>query len=80
MFLTVKYSGKVKARARTNGSVQRKHVAIEEAAAPTVTSEAIFYPQGTIFAHDGTLQPVIFQTLSFKPTTWIMFLYISTAS
>jgi hypothetical protein len=51
MFLTEKHSGEVKARACANGSVQRKHVAKEEAAAPTVTSEAIFI-QGTIFAHE----------------------------
>ena len=42
MFITEKRSGEVKARACANGSVQRKHVAKEEDAAPTVTSEAIF--------------------------------------
>ena len=42
MFLTEKRSGEVKARACANGSVQRTHVAKEEAAAPTVTSEAVF--------------------------------------
>jgi hypothetical protein len=50
MFLTKKQSGKVKAHACANGSVQRKHVAKEETAAPTDTSEVIFI-QGTIFAH-----------------------------
>ena len=50
MFLTEKRSGKIKARACANGSVQRKHVAKEEATAPTVTSEAIFV-QATIYAH-----------------------------
>jgi hypothetical protein len=45
------HSGKVKACACANGSVQRKHVVKEEAAAPTITSEAIFI-QGTIFAHE----------------------------
>jgi len=50
MFLTEKCSGKVKARACANGSVQRKHVAKDEAVAPTVTSEAIFV-QSTIYAH-----------------------------
>ncbi len=42
MFLTYKCSGEVKARACANGSVQCKHVAKEEAAAPNVTLEAIF--------------------------------------
>jgi hypothetical protein len=49
MFLTEKRTGEVKARACANGSVQRTHVAKEEAMAPTVTSEAIFI-QSTIFA------------------------------
>ena len=35
-----------------NGSVQRKHVAKDEAVAPTVTSEAIFV-QSTIYAHES---------------------------
>ncbi len=52
MFLTEKQTGEVKARACANGSVQREHVAKEEAAAPTVSSEAIFI-QGTIFAHEN---------------------------
>ena len=52
MFLTEKRSGKVKARACANGGDQRVHVAKEEAAAPTVTSEAIFI-QSTIFAHEN---------------------------
>jgi hypothetical protein len=52
MFLTEKRSGEVKACACANGSVQRTHVAKEEAAAPTVTSEAIFI-QSTIFAHEN---------------------------
>ncbi len=51
MFLTEKRTGKVKARCAANGSVQRQHIAKEEATAPTVTSEAIFI-QGTIFAHE----------------------------
>jgi len=52
MFLTEKRSGEVKARACANGSVQRKHEAKEGAAAPTVTSEAIFV-QSTIYAHES---------------------------
>jgi hypothetical protein len=52
MFLTEKRSGEVKARNCANGSVQRQHVAKEEATAPTVTSEAIFI-QSTIFAHES---------------------------
>ncbi len=52
MFLTEKCSGEIKAQACANGSVQRHHVAKEEAAAPTVTSEAIFI-QSTIFAHEN---------------------------
>jgi hypothetical protein len=51
MFLTKKRTGEIKARACANGSVQRQHIAKEEAAAPTVTTEAIFV-QGTIFAHE----------------------------
>ena len=51
MFLTEKRSGEVKARGCANGSVQRKHVSKEDAAAPTVTSDAIFI-QSTIFAHE----------------------------
>jgi malic enzyme len=50
MFLTKKQSGEVKAQACTNDSVQRQHVAKSKAAAPTVTTEAIFV-QATIFAH-----------------------------
>ena len=50
LFLTEKHIGELKARACTNGSVQQQHIAKEEAAAPTVTTEAIFI-QGTIFAH-----------------------------
>jgi hypothetical protein len=52
MFLTKKRTGEVKARACADGSVQRQHVAKEEAAAPTVTSEAIFV-QATIYAHEN---------------------------
>jgi hypothetical protein len=51
MFLTEKHSGKIKARACSNGSTQRDHIAKEEATALTVTSEAIFI-QDTIFAHE----------------------------
>ena len=51
MFLTGKRTGEVKARACANGSVQRTHIAKEEAAAPTVTSEAIFI-QSTIYANE----------------------------
>ena len=36
IFLKEKRDGNVKARSCTNGSVQREHVAKEEAAAPTV--------------------------------------------
>ena len=52
MFLTEKRTGEVKARACANGSVQRQHVAKEETAAPTVTSEAIFI-QSTIYANEN---------------------------
>ena len=52
IFLTEKRSGEVKAQACANGSVQHQHVAKEEAAAPTVTSEAIFV-QSTIYAHEN---------------------------
>jgi hypothetical protein len=52
MFLTEKRTGEVKARACANVSVQRKHVAKEKAAAPTVTSEAIFI-QSTIYANEN---------------------------
>jgi hypothetical protein len=52
MFLTEKHTEEVKAHACANGSVQRQHVAKEEAAAPTVTSEAIFV-QSTIYAHEN---------------------------
>jgi hypothetical protein len=51
MFLTEKRSGKIKARACANGSIQRKHIAKEEAVAPTVSPDAIFV-QATIFAHE----------------------------
>jgi hypothetical protein len=51
MFLTEKRTGAVKARACANGSIQRSHIAKEEAAAPTVSSDAIFV-QATIFAHE----------------------------
>jgi hypothetical protein len=52
MFITEKRTGEVKARACANGSVQRQHITKEEAAAPTVTTDAIFI-QGTIFAHEN---------------------------
>jgi len=52
MFLPEKRTGEVKAHACANGSVQHQHVAKEEAAAPTVTSEAIFV-QSTIYAHEN---------------------------
>ena len=52
MFLTEKRSGEVEARTCANGSVQRQHIAKEEAAAPTVTSEAIFI-QSTIYANEN---------------------------
>ena len=41
-FLREKQDGKVKARSCANGSVQREHVAKEEAAAPTVALESVF--------------------------------------
>ena len=52
MFLTEKRSGEVKARACANGSVQRTHIAKDEAAAPTVSPDAIFI-QATIYAHEN---------------------------
>ena len=51
MFLTEKRSGEVKTCACANGSVQRKHIAKEVAAAPTVSPDAIFI-QATIIAHE----------------------------
>ena len=52
MFLTKKRSGEVKARACANGSAQRTHIAKDEAAAPTVSPDAIFV-QATIYAHEN---------------------------
>jgi hypothetical protein len=51
MLLTEKCTGKVKACACANGSVQQQHVAKEKAMAPTVTLDAIFI-QSTIFAYE----------------------------
>jgi hypothetical protein len=42
IFLKEKQDGNVKARSCANGSVQREHVAKEEAAAPTVALESVF--------------------------------------
>ena len=42
IFLKEKRDGKIKARSCTNGSVQREHVAKEDAAAPTVALESVF--------------------------------------
>ncbi len=42
IFLKEKRDGKIKARSCANGSVQREHVAKEEAAAPTVALESVF--------------------------------------
>ncbi len=42
IFLREKRDGNDKARSCTNGSVQREHVAKEEAAAPTVALESVF--------------------------------------
>jgi hypothetical protein len=41
IFLKEKRDGKIKARACANVSVQREHVAYEEAAAPTVALESV---------------------------------------
>ncbi len=51
MFLTEKHTGEIKARQCANGSVQHKHIAKEEATAPTVTTGAIFI-QSTVYAHE----------------------------
>jgi hypothetical protein len=42
IFLKEKQDGNIKARSCANGSVQREHVAKEEAAAPTVALESVF--------------------------------------
>ncbi len=42
LFLKEKHDGNVKARSCANGSVQREHVAKEEAAAPTIALESVF--------------------------------------
>ena len=42
IFLKEKRDGNVKARLCANGSVQREHVAKEEAAVPTVALESVF--------------------------------------
>jgi hypothetical protein len=42
IFLKEKKSGAIKTRSCANGSVQREHVAKEEAAAPTVGLDSIF--------------------------------------
>ena len=42
IFLKEQRDGKIKARSCANGSVQREHVAKEEAAAPTVALEDVF--------------------------------------
>jgi len=42
IFLKEKQDGKIKARSCANGSVQREHVAKEDAAAPTVALESVF--------------------------------------
>ncbi len=42
IFLKEKQDGNVKARSCANGSVQKEHVAKEEAAAPTVALESVF--------------------------------------
>ena len=42
IFLKKKRDGNAKARSCANGSVQREHVANEEAAAPTVALESVF--------------------------------------
>ncbi len=42
IFLREKQDGNVKARSCANGSVQREHVAKEEAAGPTIALESVF--------------------------------------
>ncbi len=42
IFLKEKQDGNIKARSCANRSVQREHVAIEKAAAPTVALESVF--------------------------------------
>jgi hypothetical protein len=51
MFLTETCTGKVKARACANESIQQQHIAKEEATVPTVTLDTIFI-QSTMFAHE----------------------------
>ncbi len=51
IFLKEKQDGKVKARSCANGSVQREHVAKEEAVAPTVALESVFVAV-TIYAKE----------------------------
>ncbi len=51
IFLKGKQDGNVKARSCANGSVQREHVAKEEAAAPTVVLESVFVT-ATIYAKE----------------------------
>ena len=52
MFLIEKYTGEVKSCGCADGSKQRDHIAKDEAAAHTVSSDSIFI-QGTIFTHEG---------------------------
>jgi hypothetical protein len=51
IFMKEKQDGNVKARSCANGSVQREHVAKEEAVAPTVALESVFVT-ATIDAKD----------------------------
>lgn len=51
IFLTEKRNGDIKARACANGKPQREHIAKEETASPTVTTEANF-ALAAIAAHE----------------------------
>ena len=68
IFLKEKQDGNVKARSCANGSVQREHVAKEEAAAPTVALESVFTTAILMQRRSKKLSELTYQGFSYMLT------------
>ena len=80
MFLTEKRSGEIKARACTNGSTQRTHMAKEQATVPTGTSEEIFIKERFLHMRTEVSPHATYLGHFFRWTTRFMFSCASTES
>ncbi len=68
IFLKEKQDGNVKARSCANESVQREHVAKEEAAAPTVALESVFATAILMRRRSKKLSELTYQGFSYMLT------------